>query len=180
VACVRDAVGPDALVLNEAISNYHVVSEHLRASRPGSLLGSGGGSLGWSGGAAVGAKLAAPDRTVVSLVGDGSYLFGVPSSAQWMARRYRAPSLTVIFDNQGWKTPSLSTMAVHPAGNVAAGGFAASFQPGADLPGVAAAAGGAYARTVTAADLLPVALRRALDHVRRGQSAVISARVAPV
>ena len=180
VACVRDAVGPDALVLNEAISNYHVVSEHLRASRPGSVLGSGGGSLGWSGGAAVGAKLAAPDRTVVSLVGDGSYLFGVPSSAQWMARRYRAPSLTVIFDNQGWKTPSLSTMAVHPAGNVAAGGFAASFQPGADLPGVAAAAGGAHARTVTAADLLPVALRRALDHVRRGQSAVISARVAPV
>ena len=97
-----------------------------------------------------------------------------------MARRYHAPSLTVIFDNQGWKTPSLSTTAVHPAGNVAAGGFAASFQPGAGLPGVAAAAGGAYARTVTAADLLPVALRRALDHVRHGQPAVISARVAPV
>jgi acetolactate synthase I/II/III large subunit len=180
VACVRDALGPDALVLNEAISNYHVVNEHLRASRPGSLLNSGGGSLGWAAGAAVGAKLAAPDRTVVSLVGDGSYLFGVPSSAQWMARRYQAPSLTVIFDNQGWKTPSLSTMAVHPAGNVAGGGFSASFQPGADLPGVAAAAGGAYARTVTAADLLPVALRRALDHVRHGQSAVISARLAPV
>jgi acetolactate synthase I/II/III large subunit len=180
VACVREALGPDALVLNEAISNYHVVSEHLRASRPGSLLNSGGGSLGWAGGAAVGAKLAAPDRTVVSLVGDGSYLFGVPSSAQWMARRYQAPSLTVIFDNQGWKTPSLSTMAVHPAGNVAGGGFSASFRPGADLAGVAAAAGGAYARTVTAADLLPVALRRALDHVRHGQPAVISARLAPV
>jgi len=180
VACVREAAGPDALVLTEAISNYHAVSEHLRASRPGSLIGSGGGSLGWSGGAAVGAKLAAPGRTVVSLVGDGSYLFGVPSSAQWMARRYQAPSLTVIFDNQGWKAPSLSTLAVHPAGNVAGGGFAASFQPGADLAGVAAAAGGAYARTVTAADLLPVTLRRALEHVRNGQSAVVSVRVPPV
>jgi acetolactate synthase-1/2/3 large subunit len=180
VACVRDAVGADALVLTEAITNYQVVSEHLRATRPGSLIGSGGGSLGWSGGAAVGAKLAAPDRTVVSLVGDGSYLFGVPSSAQWMARRYQAPSLTVIFDNQGWKAPSLSTLAVHPDGHLAGGGFAASFQPGADLAGVAAAAGGAYARTVTAADLLPVTLRRALDHVGHGQSAVISVRVAPV
>lgn len=180
VACVRDAAGPNALMLTEAISNYQVVSEHLRASRPGSLIGSGGGSLGWSGGAAVGAKLAAPERTVVSLVGDGSYLFGVPSSAQWMARRYQAPSLTVIFDNQGWKAPSLSTLAVHPGGNVAGGGFAASFQPGPDLAGVAAAAGGAYARTVTAADLLPVTLRRALEHVRNGQSAVISVRVAPV
>ena len=180
VACVRDAAGPDALVLTEAISNYQVVSEHLRASRPGSLIGSGGGSLGWSGGAAIGAKLAAPDRTVVSLVGDGSYLFGVPSSAQWMARRYQAPSLTVIFDNQGWKAPSLSTLAVHLEGHLAAGGFAASFQPAADLAGVAAAAGGAYARTVTTADLLPVTLRRALERVADGQSAVISVRVPPV
>jgi acetolactate synthase-1/2/3 large subunit len=180
VACVRDAVGPDALVLNEAISNYPVVSEHMRASRPGSLINSGGGSLGWSGGAAVGIKLAAPEQTVVSLVGDGSYLFGVPSSAQWMARRYQAPSLTVIFDNQGWKAPSLSAMAVHPAGNVAGGGFAASFQPGADLAGVAAAAGGAYARTVTEAEVLPATLQQALEHVRNGQSAVISVRVPPV
>ncbi len=180
VACVRDAIGPDALVLNEAISNYLAVSEHMRASRPGSLINSGGGSLGWSGGAAFGAKLAAPERTVVSLAGDGSYLFGVPASAQWMARRYQAPSLTVIFDNQGWKAPSLSTLAVHPTGNVAGGGFAASFQPGADLAGVAAAAGGAYARTVTAADLLPVTLRRAVEHVRNGQSAVISVRLPPV
>ena len=104
---------------------------------------------------------------MVSLVGDGSYLFGVPAAAQWMARRYQAPSLTVIFDNQGWKAPSLSAQAVHPDGLVAGGGFAASFQPGADLPGIAAAAGGAYARTVTAADLLPVTLRRALEHVGR-------------
>jgi acetolactate synthase I/II/III large subunit len=180
VACVRDCIGPDAVYLNEAISNYPVVSQHLGASRPGSVLGIGGGSLGWSGGAAVGVKLAAPERTVVSLVGDGSYLFGVPASAQWMARRYQAPSLTVIFDNQGWKTPSLSALAVHPDGRVAGGGFAASFQPGADLAGVAAAAGGAYARTVTAADLLPVTLRRALEHVKDGQSAVISVRVPPV
>jgi acetolactate synthase I/II/III large subunit len=180
VACVRDAISSDTLVLTEAISNYQVVSEHLRASRPGSLIGSGGGSLGWSGGAAVGAKLAAPERTVVSLVGDGSYLFGVPSSAQWMARRYRAPSLTVVFDNQGWKAPSLSALAVHPAGGVAAGGFAASFQPGADLAGVAAAAGGAYAGTVTAADRLPETLQQALKQLKNGRSAVIGVRLEPV
>jgi acetolactate synthase I/II/III large subunit len=180
VACVRDCVGPDAIILNEAISNYPVVSQHLGATRPGSVLGIGGGSLGWSGGASVGVKLAAPERTVVSLVGDGSYLMGVPSTAQWVARRYQAPSLTVIFDNQGWKTPFLSALAVHPEGLVAGGGFSASFQPEADLPGVAVAAGGAYGRTVTAADLLPVTLRRALEHVRDGQSAVISARIAAV
>jgi acetolactate synthase-1/2/3 large subunit len=177
VACVRDAIGPDALVLTEAITNYQVVSEHLRASRPGSLLGSGGSSLGWSGGAAVGAKLAAPGRTVVSLVGDGSYLFGVPSSAQWLARRCQAPSLTVIFDNQGWSAPVLSALALHPDGAVAALGGGTGFAPGADLPAVAAAAGGAYAASVTDADRLPATLRRALAQVRRGRSAVVSVRV---
>ena len=180
VACVRDNIGPDALVLTEAISNYQVVCEHLRPSVPGMLIGSGGSSLGWSGGAAVGAKLAAPDRTVVSLVGDGSYLFGVPSCAQWMARRYGAPSLTVIFDNQGWKAPLLSTRSVHPDGAAAAGLFSTGFRPAPDLPGVAAAAGGAYAATVSAASKLPAALRRALGHVSRGRSAVVSAQVPPV
>ena len=177
VGCVRDAIGPDALVLTEAVTNYQVVSEHLRASRPGSLLGSGGSSLGWSGGAAVGAKLAAPDRTVVSLVGDGSYLFGVPATAQWLARRYQAPSLTVIFDNGGWSAPVLSALAVHPEGAVAAVGGGIGFAPGADLPAVAAAAGGAYAATVTRADRLPATLRRALAQVRRGRSAVVSVTV---
>jgi acetolactate synthase-1/2/3 large subunit len=177
VACVREAIGQDALVLTEAITNYDVVCEHLRPSRPGSLIGSGGSSLGWSGGAAVGAKLAAPDRTVVSLVGDGSYLFGVPASAQWMARRYGAPSLTVIFDNQGWAAPALSTLAVHPSGATAALGAGTSFTPEADLPGVAAAAGGAYAATVSQAAKLPATLRRALAHVCRGRSAVISVHV---
>ena len=50
-ACVRDALaGEDALFLSEAITNFEVVAEHLRASRPGSLIGSGGGSLGWQAG----------------------------------------------------------------------------------------------------------------------------------
>ena len=54
--CVREMLrGTDAIVLTEAITNYQVVAEHLRASRPGSLLGSNGGSLGWAGGGAVGA-----------------------------------------------------------------------------------------------------------------------------
>jgi acetolactate synthase-1/2/3 large subunit len=164
-------------VLTEAITNYDVVCAHLRPSRPGSLIGSGGSSLGWSGGAAVGAKLAAPDRTVVSLVGDGSYLFSVPASAQWMARRYGAASLTVILDNQGWAAPALSALAVHPSGATAAMGAGTGFTPEADLPGVAAAAGGAYAATVSQAAKLPAVLARALAHVQRGRSAVISVHV---
>jgi acetolactate synthase I/II/III large subunit len=181
-ACVRELLaGTDALVLTETITSYQVVAEHLRASRPGSLLGSGGTSLGWAGGGAVGAKIADPERTVVALVGDGSYLFGVPSSAQWLARRYDAPALTVIYDNRGWAAPRFSTLQVHPAGAAAASGdFHSSFDPAADLAGIAAAAGGAYGVTVSDPDELPGVLKDALAVVHGGRSAVVSAQLPPV
>jgi acetolactate synthase-1/2/3 large subunit len=181
-ACVRELLsGTDALVLMEAITNYQVVADHLRASRPGSLIGSGGSSLGWGSGGVIGAKLAAPERVVVCLTGDGSYLFGVPSSAQWVARRYGVPALTVIYDNRGWAAPRSSTLAVHPDGAAAkAGDFFTSFEPEADLPGVAAAAGGAYAVTVDDPDELPQVLRDALAVVQGGRSAVVSVHLPPV
>jgi acetolactate synthase-1/2/3 large subunit len=178
-ACVRDTlVGEDALFLSEAITNYEVVAEHLRASRPGMLISSGGGSLGWAGGGAVGAKLAAPDRTVVCLVGDGSYLFGVPSSAQWVARRYGTPALTVIYNNRGWRAPKNSALAVHPKGAAAeADDFNVSFEPAADLPGIAAAAGAAFAANVTYPAELPGVLKEALAAVHDGRSAVVAAHL---
>ena len=181
-ACVRELLaGTDALVLTEAITNYQVVAEHLRASRPGSLIGSGGGSLGWAGGGAVGAKLACPERTVVCLSGDGSFLFGVPSSAQWVARRYGTPALTIIYDNRGWAAPKSSTLLVHPDGAAAkADAFYVSFEPEADLPGVARAAGGAYGVTVADPAELPRVLKDALAVVHGGRSAVVSVQLPPV
>jgi len=181
-ACVRELLaGTDALVLTEAITNYQVVAEHLRASRPGSLLGSGGGSLGWAGGGAIGAKLACPERAVVCLTGDGSFLFGVPSSAQWVARRYGTPALTIIYDNQGWAAPKFSTLQVHPDGAAAkADDFHVSFEPEADLPGVARAAGGAYGATVSDPGELPAVLKDALAVVQGGRSAVVSVQLPPV
>jgi acetolactate synthase-1/2/3 large subunit len=181
-ACVRELLaGTDALVLTEAITNYQVVAEHLRASRPGSLLGSGGGSLGWAGGGAVGAKLACPERPVVCLTGDGSFLFGVPSSAQWVARRYGTPALTIIYDNRGWAAPKFSTLLVHPDGNAAqADDFHVSFEPEVDLPGVARAAGGAYGVTVSDPGELPGVLKDALAVVQGGRSAVVSVQLPPV
>ncbi len=175
-ACVRDLLaGEDALILSEAVTNFQIVAEHLRLNEPGKLIGAGGGGLGWSGGGAVGAKLASPERTVVSLVGDGTFLFGVPSAAQWLARRYATPTMTVIYDNRGWRAPKQSTLGVHPHGAAFAGDdFNVSFEPEADLPGVAAAAGGAFAATVSDPAELPAVLKEALDAVHSGRSAVVA------
>ena len=51
VACVREAVGPDAIVLTEAITNYPVVCEHLRHSTPG-IARSAAAAARWAGPAA--------------------------------------------------------------------------------------------------------------------------------
>jgi acetolactate synthase I/II/III large subunit len=180
-ACVRRLLeGEDALVLTEVVTNSRVVAEHMRPNRPGSVIHHGGGSLGWAGGAAVGAKLAAPDRLVVALVGDGSFLFGIPSSAQWVARRYGTPALTIIYNNIGWAAPKFSTLQIHPDGAAAANDdFHVSLEPEIDMPAVAQAAGGAYGVTVSDPAELPNALADALTAVRGGQSAVVSVHLPP-
>ncbi len=61
-ACVRAHVDADTIVLNEGITNYPVVVNHIAPTRAGQMLNSGGGNLGWTGGAAIGAKLAEPPR----------------------------------------------------------------------------------------------------------------------
>ena len=61
-ACVRRQVGLEAIVLNEGITNYPAICDHMARERPGTMFASGGGSLGWTGGAAIGMKLAAPEQ----------------------------------------------------------------------------------------------------------------------
>src|SRR6185437_15580281 len=82
-ACVRRLIeDTDAIVLTEVVTSSKAASEGLRPSVPGSVIHHGGGYLGWSGGAALGAALAVGgSRPVISLVGDGSFLFSSPASA---------------------------------------------------------------------------------------------------
>ncbi|MGH9936561.1 MAG: thiamine pyrophosphate-requiring protein, partial [Blastocatellia bacterium] len=167
-ACVRERVDQDTIILNEVITNYQTIINHLGATRAGRMFTSGGGSLGWNGGAAIGVKLACPDKTMVCLTGDGSYMFSAPSSVHWIARRYQTPFLQVIYNNRGWKAPKLSTLAIHPDGYASrAEDLGVSFDPPPDYSGIAAAAGGAFARIVRRPEELNPALAEALNVVRR-------------
>jgi acetolactate synthase I/II/III large subunit len=166
-ACIRQHLEPDSIVLNEAITNFKVIVDHLCLTRPGSMITAGGGSLGWSGGAAIGAKLAQPDRLAVAVTGDGSYMFSVPSSVHWIARRYKTPFLQVIYNNCGWKSPKLSTLAVHPSGYASkAKDIDVAFDPPPDYAGIATAAGGAFGRTVRRPEELNGTIEDALKAVR--------------
>lgn len=175
MARLRLMLEEDAIILNEGITNYPQILDHLAPDLPGSFFASGGGSLGWNGGAAIGAKLAAPDRTVVAVTGDGSYMFSVPGSVHWMARQYNAPFLQIVLNNRGWNAPRYSALAVHPSGYASnADDLDIAFDPPPDYAGIAAAAGGAYACTVRSRDEVDAALAEALRVVREeGRCAVI-------
>lgn len=179
VACVGRAIGEDAIVLSEGVTNFHVISNHARRTKPGTLMTSGGGSLGWNGGAAVGVKLACPDKLVTTITGDGTYMFSIPSTVHWMAKRYKTPFLQVVLNNGGWRAPRFSAIGVHPQGLASQGDdIGTSFEPPPDYAGIAAAAGGAHAERISRAEEVVPAIERALRAVREeGRSAVIDARI---
>jgi benzoylformate decarboxylase len=65
-------------------------------------IGHGGGSLGWGVGAAVGAKLAAPDRQVVLSIGDGSLMYS--AGGFWSMARHQTAVLTIVWNNHNYQT----------------------------------------------------------------------------
>jgi acetolactate synthase-1/2/3 large subunit len=178
-ACVGRAIGSDAIILSEAVTNFHHVTNHSRRTKPGTLMTSGGGSLGWNGGAAVGVKLAKPDTFVTTMSGDGTYMFSIPSTVHWMAKRYKTPFLQVIFNNKGWRAPRMSAIGVHPEGLASQGDdIAVSFEAPPDYAGIAAAAGGSHAERIQRAEEVVPALERAVRAVREeGRCAVIDATI---
>ncbi len=94
----------DALLVTELVTSEQLFQMYVDTARDGGRrrhLTSSGGCLGWGVAAAVGAKIAQPDRQVVSLVGDGSFQFGV--QALWSAVRYEVPIPIVVWNNGGYQ-----------------------------------------------------------------------------
>lgn len=114
--CLDQVLGQDAIVLDETVTNAPIVADYLTRTQPGTLLSQGGSSLGWALGASVGVKLAAPERTVVALVGDGAFIFGCPTASLWVAKSARTPFLTVIFNNQMYYAAKRSWQVAYPEG----------------------------------------------------------------
>ena len=144
---------------------------------PNTCVRSGGGGLGWSGGMALGCKLAAPDKMVVQVVGDGGFYFGGPSSVFAVAKQYKLPILVMLLDNTGWSAVKESTLRVFPEGDAkSTDKFQASLMPDAEFSKIGEAFG-AYGEKVTNPDDVPAALARAVKEVRGGRAAILHVRV---
>jgi acetolactate synthase I/II/III large subunit len=177
-AALNEVLRADDIVINEAIRNGPAVLNQIERTLPQSYLGLAGGGLGFSGGMALGAKLARPRSRVLQVVGDGGFHFSNPTAVYAVAQQYRLPIFTVVLDNGGWQAVKEAVLRVHPDGAAAR---ADQFQArlGGERRGFAevAAAFGAHAETIEDPEQLRAAMQRCLRAVEAGQAAVLCVRV---
>ncbi|MBI3031753.1 MAG: thiamine pyrophosphate-binding protein [Candidatus Rokubacteria bacterium] len=78
IALLREALAPDAIVVNDQTGINYWMEWHFPVLGPRTFLYPvGSATLGYAVPAAVGAKVAHPERQVVAVVGDGGFLFSV-------------------------------------------------------------------------------------------------------
>lgn len=164
---IGETVGDDAIIFNE----YPLRPDHCARVKPGSFFALGpAGGLGWGFGAALGAKLAAPDAFVVATLGDGAYMFANPTVGHWVSATHNLPILTVVFNNSRYGAVRNATLSMFKDG-------AAGENDGrtfADLDAspayeAMAMAQGAYAERVEKPADLPNVLLRAREAVVSGR-----------
>lgn len=170
---------PDALFIDEMVTSNATVWQQLPVTQPESWYVSGGSGLGWGLGAAVGVRLANPDRPVIALVGDGSFVFGAPLAALWAAQVNGAPFLCVILNNTCYNATLRPLVAAYPEGYSVRGGdvIGVNLTPPPRYAMLAEAVGGYGEQVDDPAELL-AALQRGLEQVRRGRTAVIDVMLA--
>jgi len=101
LAAIGDTLPKDAVVIDETISSGVGIRSLIRSDDPQSFYGLRGGGIGWGLPAALGVKLALPERPVVALVGDGSAMY--TCQALWTAAHDRIAAVFVIFNNASYR-----------------------------------------------------------------------------
>jgi benzoylformate decarboxylase len=151
----------DALIVNESPTSKDILMANFQFSSGRSYFSnSSGGYLGWGLGAAIGAKLASPQRRVVACLGDGSSMFGL--QGLWTLAKYRVPLVVIVFNNRAYMAVKNQFRGSEERIRIAA-------EMGAELVGPdinfarLAETFGIFGQRVEQPDAIESALRRALE-----------------
>src|SRR5581483_12421296 len=96
------ALDPNCIIVSENFSGPNELFKFGYRPNEKMWLCATGTSLGWGIGAAIGAKLASPNRQVVCSIGDGAVMYS--ASGFWTMKRYDIPLLTVVWNNRNYQT----------------------------------------------------------------------------
>jgi acetolactate synthase I/II/III large subunit len=177
MAELAKVLGDEDIIFNEAVTNTGAVLMQIRRPLPNTNFNTNGAGLGWSAGMALGARLAAPNRMMVQVAGDGGFYFNNPTSVFAVAQQYGLPIFSIVLDNTGWGAVKASTLRVFPDGIAnATDEFESKLAPKVEF-GKVAEAFGAYAEKVGDPADLPAAIARCVKEVRGGRAALLHALV---
>ncbi|HEY3056367.1 MAG TPA: thiamine pyrophosphate-binding protein [Thermoanaerobaculia bacterium] len=102
---LNELLDDDAVIIDEVGTEEWVLRSFPFADGKKTKIGRTlGRALGWGVGASIGVKMATPDKQVVSLQGDGGFMFG-QSDALWSMSRYDVPVITVVCNNRSYDEP---------------------------------------------------------------------------
>jgi acetolactate synthase-1/2/3 large subunit len=170
--CIGEAFGTDAVIFNE----YPLSLEHCPRDNAQTFFSVGpAGGLGWGLGAAIGAKLAAPEKLIVATLGDGSYMFGNPTVSHWVQQKFKLPILSIVFNNSRYGAVRRATLSMFKDGVAGEtdGRFLADLDPSPPFDEFVTAQGG-HGERVERPEDVSVALKRALAAVRAGKQALLN------
>jgi acetolactate synthase-1/2/3 large subunit len=165
---------PEGQVIEEAVTSGNPFAYGFRPNEKGAYFRNGGSFLGFGLGSALGAKMANPDRFVIAVVGDGSFIFGAPEAALWTARHHEAPLLVVVLNNAAYNSVRLAVRDAYPRGIQATSGYVGVELKDPPAFETIATAVGAWGRRVERHEDLEPALREALAVVASGRTAVVN------
>ena len=95
---IYEMVEGNAIMVTEVGQHQMWAAQYYKYKKPRTLLTSGGlGTMGYGLGAAIGAKTANPDKTVINIAGDGCFRMNMNELAT--ASREKLPIIEVIINN---------------------------------------------------------------------------------
>jgi acetolactate synthase-1/2/3 large subunit len=158
------------------VSDYSIHQPFIPDLKPGQYLGmSPAGCLGWGMGAAMGIKLACPEKLVAVGVGDGTYFLSSPLASHYVSRAENLPFLTVIYNNRRWGAVRNAVQALHPQGYAMTSNRPplTSLEPSPDFEKIVESCAGAGFCVEKRAELRTT-LKAAVAAVRSGRQAVVN------
>jgi acetolactate synthase-1/2/3 large subunit len=172
---------PDAVVVDETITHRVDIQRFLERLTPGGYVEGSWGGLGTGLGMALGVKAAQPDRTVISVIGDGAFNYNPVLAALGVCQEHRLPILILLFDNSGYLSQKSGIPAHYPDGwAVRSRTFVGtSITPSPDYAAIARAFEG-YGERVEDPGAVRAALQRGLAAVAEGRVALLDLALEPI
>lgn len=170
--CLNATRSADSILINEMGVNPDLLELHQPRSY---MREPTSGGLGFGLGAALGAKLSQPERQVIAVVGDGSYMFGNPTPAHFTAAALQLGTLTVINNNGSWQAVADAARAMYPQGALATATDIplSSLTPAPAYEKLVEACGG-HGERIEKPDELQAAITRGLRAADQGIPAVLN------